>query len=189
MTAVCTLPLAICATLVFGLVFQNYDLWVYLTVLLAFLLVNQAWISLFIVLTVTYPQQAHRMCPVFAAIGGFCCGFIVPMPLMPEYYRWIFHINPSYYAYAATTVVVLDGNNLGCTRDSPLECFRESGVAVLARFGLDDVNPIFNLVVLIGMIVVFVVLGIVILQLKVTLPLVKESLMNVCCFITAWRKK
>lgn len=111
------------------------------------------------------------------------------MPLMPEYYRWIFRINPSYYAYAATTVVVLDGNNLGCTRDSPLECFRESGVAVLARFGLDDVNPIFNLVVLMGMIVVFVVLGILILQLKVTFPLVKESLMNICCFITAWRKK
>ena len=123
MSAVCTLPLAVCATLVFWLVYFQNDFEVYAIVLLTFFLVNQVWISIFILLTVLAPTQAHRLCPVFAAIGGFCCGFIVPKPLMPEYYRWIFYINPSYYAFSATSATVLNGLNIPCTRTSDLECF------------------------------------------------------------------
>ena len=175
-SAVCTLPLSVCATAVFLLVFQNYNLEVYFVTLLAFLLVNQVWISIFIVLTVLAPSQAHRLCPVFAAIGGFCCGFIVPKPLMPVYYRWIFYINPSFYAYSATTVAVLEDNNLKCERDSELECFRVSGLSVLGTFGLADINPVENLVVLIAMVVLFVMLGIFILYLKANSSVIKESL-------------
>lgn len=190
MSAVCTLPLAVCATLVFMLVYQNYSPVVYVTILLTFLLVNQCWLSLFILFTVLYPQQAHRLCPVFSAIGGFCCGFIIPKPLMPVYYRWIFYINPSYYAYAGTTVTVLHGNDLGgCDRASPLECFRESSVAILDEFGLGEVNPIQSMVVLIGMVWVLLLLGILVLQLKVTYPLIKESLRPfICCLIKSGKR-
>lgn len=188
MTAVCTLPLSVCSTLVFGLVYQNYTFITYLVLLLAFLLVNQVWISIFIVLNVLSPSQAHRLCPVFAAIGGFCCGFIVPYPLMPEYYRWIFYINPSFYAYGATSVTVLIGTNLPCNRSSPLECFRNSEIAILKRFGLSDINPIQNLVVLISMVIILVIIGILVLQLKVNFGLIKEKLFNAFC-VTSKRQR
>ena len=189
MSAVCTFPLAVCGTVVFALVYQTYTLDVYFLVLLAFLLVNQVWISIFIVLTVLVPSQAHRLCPVFAAIGGFCCGFIVPKPLMPPYYRWIFYINPSFYAYSATTVTILEDTDLSCSRDSTLECFRESGVAILDRFGLSDINPIENLVVLISMVFVCVLLGITILFLKANFSTIKERLATAFCITTRRRKK
>lgn len=178
MTAVCTLPLSVCATLVFGLVYQNYHFETYLVLLLAFLLVNQVWLSIFIVLTVLSPSQAHRLCPVFAAIGGFCCGFIVPKPKMPEYYRWIFYINPSFYAYSATSVTVLEGSELQCDRNSTLECFRDSGVATIESFGLSEVNPFENLLVLMAMVFLLVGLGILVLQVKVNFGLIKEDLFN-----------
>lgn len=181
MTALSTLPLSICATIVFALVYQNYAFSTYMVILLAFLLVNQVWICIFIILTVLSPSQAHRLCPVFAAIGGFCCGFIVPKPLMPEYYRWIFYINPSFYAYAATSVTALSGNDLGCDRDSVLECFRDSGVVILETFGLSDVNPIENLVVLMVMVIVCLFIGICILQVRVNFGLIKEKLFNTFC--------
>ena len=175
MSALCTMPLAVCGTIVFALVYQNYSLEVYLTILLTFLLVNQCWLSLFILFTVIYPQQAHRLCPVFAATGGFCCGFIVPKPLMPTYYRWIFSINPSYYAYAGTSVTVLADSNLGCSRDSPLECFDTSSTATLDAFGLADVNPIQYMVVLLSMALGFLLLAIAVLQLKVSYPFLREK--------------
>ena len=181
MSTICTFPLAVCATIVFVLVYQNYTIEVYVTILLTFLLVNQCWLSIFILFTVLYPQQAHRLCPLFSAVGGFCCGFIVPKPLMPVYYRWIFYINPSYYAYAGTTVTVLHDNDLGCTRESPLECFRESSVATLSSFGLEDVNPIQYMVILIGMVWVLLVLAVVLLQLKVSAPVIKETLRPLFC--------
>ena len=189
MSAVSTLPLTVCATLVFGLVYKNYDLEVYLIILLAFLLVNQAWISLFIVLVVSYPEQAHRLCPVFAAAGGFTCGFIIPKPLMPHYYRWIFYVNPSWYAYSATTVVALNGRDMECSRESPLECFRESGVVVLDQFGLGGVNPLENLVVLMAMVVIFVVLAVVILQLKLAMPAISGSVKRGLYNAAKWRRQ
>ena len=189
MSAVCTLPLSVCSTMVFILVYQNYNLEVYFTVLLTFLLVNQCWLALFILFTVLYPPQAHRLCPVFSAIGGFCCGFIVPKPLMPVYYRWIFYINPSYYAYAGTTVTVLTDNDLGCSRNSPLECFRESSVATLGAFGLEDVNPIEYMVVLIAMVWVLLILAVTVLQVKVTYPMIKEKLEPLLCFLLKGKKR
>lgn len=139
MSAVCTLPLAVCATIVFWLVYLQNSFEVYATILLAFLLVNQVWISIFILFTVLAPSQAHRLCPVFAAIGGFCCGFIVPKPLMPEYYRWIFYINPSYYAYSATSVTILNGLDIPCGRTSSLECFGWGFSVDMFSYSKDDV--------------------------------------------------
>ena len=189
MCCLCTLPLAACATLVFGLVYQNYQFDVYVLVLLTFFVVNQAWLSLFILLTVTYPSQAHRLCPVFAAVGGFCCGFIVPLPLMPAYYRWVFYLNPSYWAYAATTVTVLEGNDLECSRASRLECFRESGIAVLDQFGLEDINPVLSLVVLMVMVVLFVLLGIAVLWVQVNWIVLKQGMLDLYWAVGRCQKK
>ena len=188
MTAVCTLPLSVCATFVFGLVYQNYHFETYLVLLLAFLLVNQVWIAIFIVLTVLAPSQAHRLCPVFAAIGGFCCGFIIPKSLMPPYYRWIFYINPSFYAYSATSVTVLVGNEIQCDRSSTLECFRESGVATIEQFGLAEVNPFANLVILMVMLILLVLVGILVLQLRVNFGLITENLFNTFCAASKRRR-
>ena len=189
MSAVCTFPLAICATLVFMLVYQNYSLEVYFIVLLMFLLVNQCWLALFILFTVIHPQQAHRLCPVFAAIGGFCCGFIVPKPLMPLYYRWIFYINPSYYAYAGTAVAVLTDNDLGCSRNSPLECFRESSIATLSTFGLEGVNPIEYMVVLIAMVWGVLLLAVAVLQFKVSYPVIRDKVRPLFCCLMRGSKR
>ena len=178
MTAVCTLPLSVCSTLVFGLVYQNYNFLTYMILLLAFLLVNQVWISLFILLTVLAPSQAHRLCPISAAVGGYTCGFIIPKPLMPAYYQWIFYINPAFYAFSATSVTVLEGNDLHCDRSSTLECFGESGLAILEVFGLSAINPIENLVVLIAMLILMVGLAILVLQLKVNFGIIKENIFN-----------
>ena len=189
MSSLCTLPLSVCSTIIFALVYQNYEFLTYVILLLAFLLVNQVWISIFIVLTVLAPSQAHRLCPIFAAVGGFCCGFIVPKQLMPPYYRWIFYINPSFYAYATTSVTILEGRRLSCDRDSKLECFRESGPAILSQFGLTDVNPIQNLVVLTAMVITLVFLGIIILQVKVSFTIIKEKLFNIFCVAASRRKR
>ena len=124
MSFVSTLPLSICATLVYLLVYFQEDFRVYVIVLLTFLLINQVWISIFILLTNIAPSQAHRMCPVSAAVGGYWCGFIIPKPLMPDYYKWIFYINPSFYAYSATSATILNGHEFECSRASDLECFR-----------------------------------------------------------------
>ncbi len=189
MAAICTLPLAICCTIVFILVYQVFDLQVYVIILLAFLLVNQVWVSLFIVINVLAPSQAHRLCPIFAAAGGFCCGFVVPKSAMPVYYRWIFYFNPSFYAYATTSVTVLEMKEVNCDRDSMLECFRLSGLAALQRFDLVDQNPIENMVVLIAMIILLITIGIFILQIRVNFALIKEKLFNLCCVTSARRKR
>ncbi len=189
MTALSTLPLSVCSTIVFGLVYQNYSLEAYLVVLLAFLLVNQVWISVFIVLNVLSPSQAHRLCPVFAAAGGFSCGFIVPKSLMPVYYRWIFYINPSFYAFSATSVTVLEGNDIECTRSSTLECFRDSGLATIEYFGLADINPFQNLVILMGMLMILLCLAILILQLKVNFGIIKDNLFYMFCVSSTKRKR
>jgi len=107
---------------------------------------------------------------------------------MPEYYRWIFYFNPSFYAYATTSVTVLESKEVACDRDSMLECFRESGLAALQRFALVNENPIQNLIVLMTMVFLLIVLGIFILQIRINFGLIKEKLFNLCC-VSSRRKR
>lgn len=86
-------------------------------------------------------------------------------------------------------MTVLTDNDLGCSRDSPLECFRESSVATLAAFGLEDVNPIENMVVLMAMVWVLLVLAVTVLQVKVTYPMIKEKLEPLFCFLLKGKKR
>ena len=178
MSAVCAGPLTVCCTALFLSVYQRYDFAVYLIILLSFLLVNQVWLSLFIFITCSNPGLAHRICPLVAAICGFCCGFIVPKSLMPDYYEWIFYINPSYYAYAATTTAVLNDMELDCQYDSSIECLQFSGKTTLRSFGLEEVNPILHLLILMIMIIVYIAAAILVLQIKLAAPACKKMLMK-----------
>ena len=180
MSAVCTGPLTVCSTALFLSVYQRYEISVYLIIVLAFLLVNQVWVSLFIFITCSSPSLAHRICPLVAAICGFCCGFIVPKSLMPDYYEWIFYINPSYYAYAATTTAVLNDIESDCQHDSTIECLQSSGKTTLRAFGLEEVNPILCLLILMIMIIVYITAAILVLNLKLAAPSFKKMLMK--CF-------
>ena len=180
MSAVCTGPLTVCSTALFLSVYQRYEIGVYLIIILSFLLVNQVWVSLFIFITCSNPNLAHRICPLVAAICGFCCGFIVPKSLMPDYYRWIFYINPSYYAYAATTTAVLNDIELDCQFSSTIECLEFSGKTTLRAFGLEGVDPIMYLMILMIMIVFYITAAIVVLNLKLSIPSFKKILMK--CF-------
>lgn len=178
MSAICTGPLAVCSTALFLSVYQRYDFAIYLIILLSFLLVNQVWLSLFIFITCSNPTLAHRVCPLVAAICGFCCGFIVPKSLMPDYYEWIFYINPSYYAYAATTTAVLNDIDLDCQYDSSIECLQFSGKTTLQSFGLEGVNPVQHLLILMIMVVVYITAAILVLHLKLAIPSFKKMLMK-----------
>lgn len=180
MSALCAGPLTVCSTALFLSVYQRYNLIVYLIILLSFLLVNQVWVSLFIFITCSNPNLAHRICPLVAAICGFCCGFIVPKSLMPDYYEWIFYINPSYYAYAATTTAVLNDIELDCPYESSIECLEMSGKTTLRSFGLEGVNPVKYLLVLMIMIIVYMTAAILILNIKLAAPSFKKMLMK--CF-------
>lgn len=180
MSALCTAPLTVCSTALFFSVYQRYEITVYAISLLSFLLANQVWVSLFIFITCSNPNLAHRICPLVAAIGGFCCGFIVPKSLMPDYYRWIFYINPSYYAYAATTTAVLNDIELECPYESTIECLQLSGKTTLQSFGLEEVNPVMYLMILMIMVVVYITAAILVLHIKLGIPSFMKMLMK--CF-------
>ena len=58
-------------------------------------------------------------------------------------------INPNYYGFSASAVVLLSDFESDCERDggSKLECFTASGDYILDVFGFEAVNPYENIVV------------------------------------------
>ena len=62
-------------------------------------------------------------------------------------YNLLFYINPQFYGYAAITKILLLNVRLKCEYESTLNCVSTDGNAVLARFGLETVNPYEHLVV------------------------------------------
>ena len=165
MTAVSLLPLLVCFLIVSGLVYHIFGSASFMSILLIFLADNQVWVALFIVIGVLFPPGAARICAVMSAIGGFFCGFIVPVTVMPAYYKWITYINPSFYAYSAIGAIVLsEREQLDCGKDSKLECFSESGLSLLKSFGLEYTNPFMNLLIMAAMTVTLLVLAVVVLM-------------------------
>lgn len=187
MTAVSLLPLTACFVIVTALVYHSFEVTSFVSILLTFLVDNQVWVALFIVIGVLFPPGAARICAVMSAIGGFFCGFIVPVPMMPVYYKWITYINPSYYAYSAIGAILLsEGDQLGCGRDSKLECFSTSGLSLLKTFGLDTTNPFMNLLIMAAMTVSLVVLGVLVLMWRMRyrsahLPSLLAAMWRACC--------
>ena len=64
-------------------VMTSYDLWKFLLVTIISLVLNQTWISVYMMVICAHPGIAHRICPMVSAIGGFAGGFLVPRPQMP----------------------------------------------------------------------------------------------------------
>ena len=68
-------------------------------------------------------------------------------------YRWLSFINPNYYGFSASAVIVLTDFESDCERGggSELECYPVSGRYILDRFNFNVVNPYQNIVVSIFM--------------------------------------
>ena len=68
-------------------------------------------------------------------------------------YRWLTYINPNYYGFSASAVILLSDFESDCERDggSELECYPLSGRYILDRFNFNVVNPYQNIVVSIFM--------------------------------------
>lgn len=165
-SAVSIFPVTISLAITYLFVTLRYDWTDFLSVLLIQVLVNHTWVAVFILVVCCNPAMSHRICPLVSALAGFASGFIVAPPNMPIYYRWLFPINPTYWAYAATIRILLDDVDFDCEYDSQLECFPFSGLYMLELFGLRDTNPYQSIVVLIGIIIACLVLSIVTLEIK-----------------------
>jgi len=147
-------------------VMTSYDLWKFLLVTIISLVLNQTWISVYMMVICAHPGIAHRICPMVSAIGGFAGGFLVPRPQMPVVYNLLFYINPQFYGYAAITKILLLNVRLNCEYESTLNCISTDGNAVLARFGLETVNPYEHLVIMLGMTVLSLLLSWLFLEAK-----------------------
>ena len=167
MAALSAIPLTTCIVVIAVFIFQpeNYDPTVIATVVLFFLLSNLAWVTIFMLITVSFPSLTHRICPLVAALGSFFCGFIIPIHQLEWYYKWILYIDPSFYAFSGTAVAVLRNREF-CTSDKGIECFPESSTSFLTLFGIEDVVPIYHLAVLVASVLLLLVMSILTLHLK-----------------------
>ena len=64
-------------------------------------------------------------------------------------YRWLCYINPNYYGFSASAVILLTDFESDCERNggSDLECYASSGEYILDAVYFNDVNPYQNIVV------------------------------------------
>ena len=64
-------------------------------------------------------------------------------------YRWLCYINPNYYGFSASAVILLSDFESDCERDggSELECYAVSANYILDTFDFNDVNPYENTLV------------------------------------------
>ena len=64
-------------------------------------------------------------------------------------YRWLCYINPNYYGFSASAVILLTDFESDCEMDggSELECYSSSGKYILDVFNFANINPYQNIVV------------------------------------------
>ena len=64
-------------------------------------------------------------------------------------YRWLCYINPNFYGFSASTVILLSDFQSDCEINggSELECYTSSGKYILDSFSFNDINPYRNIVV------------------------------------------
>ena len=64
-------------------------------------------------------------------------------------YRWLCYINPNYYGFSASAVILLTDFESDCEKDggSELECYSSSGKYILDIFNFANINPYQNIVV------------------------------------------
>lgn len=165
-SAISIIPVTLGVFITYIFVTLKYEWTDFFSVLLIQLLVNHAWVAVFILVVCCNPVMAHRICPLISALAGFASGFIVALPNMPVYYRWLFPINPTYWGYAATIRILLDNVDFDCEYNSQLECFPFTGLYMLELFGLHAANPYLSIVVQIGILIACLALSILILEIK-----------------------
>ncbi|CAI8009436.1 ABC transporter G family member 8 [Geodia barretti] len=155
-------PVIICAGVLYVLAVDRarWNGIEFLQLALVNLALNQTWTSLLIWLILIFPVKAFRISPVLSALAGFTSGFFIPINKIPLWYRWMSFINPNYYGFSASAVILLSDFESDCERDggSELECYTASGDYILEVFGFDNVNPYQNIAILLGMTVFFLLL-------------------------------
>lgn len=64
-------------------------------------------------------------------------------------YRWLCYINPNFYGFSASTVILLSDFQSDCEINggSELECYTSSGKYILDSFSFNDINPYQNILV------------------------------------------
>ena len=64
-------------------------------------------------------------------------------------YRWLCYINPNFYGFSASAVILLSDFESDCEKDggSQLECYTSSGKYIINTFSFDTINPYRNMVV------------------------------------------
>lgn len=89
-------------------------------------------------------------------VGGCVLDDILaPLPhpqslLLPIHrYRWLCYINPNYYGFSASAVLLLSDFESDCERNdgSEFECYAYSGQYVLDSFAFHGISPYQNIVV------------------------------------------
>ena len=145
---------------------DQYNLLVFLQLVLVNLALNQTWIALLLFVITGFPTYAIRLSPVISAVAGFASGFFVPIGQMPPWsvskvmhgypkfiiyfflirYCWLFYINPNFYGFSSTAYILLSNFNNNCTK-SELECYIGSGDYILRQFQFDQINPYLNILV------------------------------------------
>ena len=155
------IPVILCCAILYLFVVQvaSYNMWVFFQVLIINLALNHTWIALLMFIIFCFPTIAHRISPVVAAFAGFAGGFFVPIHLMPDYYQFLFVINPNFYGFSACARLILDNLKLSCAYESELECYTTSSNYTLQQFDFIDIQPYQQLLILLSMTVIFLFLA------------------------------
>lgn len=82
-SAACVLPVLVCSALTYFMVITSYNWWRFFLVTLISLVLNQTWISVYMMMTYANPRYATQVNLMAAILAGFAGGFIVTKPQMP----------------------------------------------------------------------------------------------------------
>eukprot|EP00117_Sycon_ciliatum_P015504 scpid9150/ scgid15316/ ABC transporter G family member 19; White-brown complex homolog protein 19 len=132
----------------------------------SYLQLNMAWSAFAILLLSINPAIGFKLAPLFSSLSGFVGGFLIPLPKMARWYRWLIYVNPNYFAYSAIMYHYLRHFKDNCKFESRLECYTSSGLYYLQRFGFDDTGPAINSLVLYIMAVVYLLLAWITLEIR-----------------------
>ena len=154
--ALTVLPLSLCSAIIYLCTITELNLWKFFVTTIIHMQLNHVWISVIMFAVCAAPRYSTLICPMLSAVSGFAGGFLVPEPEMPIFYYWLFYINPTHWAYSSTMKVLINDVTFACEGRSKIECQGSMGSAILKQFGFHDVNPYRNMVIMIGLLIVFV---------------------------------
>ena len=164
---------AICSTISFWMIGFSPIFWSYVVYLLAYILIS--WITITITLCICYAvkqlDSATNITFVcFISFSFEVCGFLVLIPHLPNYIRWMTWISPTRYFLELCYYAILGGRSFPCTDNIPPFGFSACpvyGNDILESIGY-SLNPVLrNCLILLGAILVFNLIGYYFYQRKV----------------------